>query len=60
MVRVLGMKKPCYFPSGVGSVRRADRLGHDEDLARSGIPQHAYAIFKILQKSGSRPRNAAQ
>ncbi|CAL9760765.1 unnamed protein product [Musa acuminata subsp. burmannicoides] len=64
--RVVGMKKTLVFHDGraphgarTNWVMHEYRL-EDDELTRSGIPQDAYVVCRIFQKSGAGPRNGAQ
>ncbi|KAJ8490449.1 hypothetical protein OPV22_012170 [Ensete ventricosum] len=64
--RVVGMKKTLVFHAGraphgsrTNWVMHEYRL-EDEELAHSGVPQDAYVVCRIFQKSGSGLQNGAQ
>ncbi|WOK92778.1 NAC domain-containing protein [Canna indica] len=64
--RVVGMKKTLVYHSGrAPHGTRTNWIMHeyrllDEKLAKSGVPQDAYVVCRIFQKSGAGPQNGAQ
>ncbi|XP_010490950.1 PREDICTED: NAC domain-containing protein 78-like isoform X4 [Camelina sativa] len=64
--RVVGMKKTLVYHKGraprgerTNWVMHEYRLS-DEDLKRAGVPQEAYVLCRIFQKSGTGPKNGEQ
>lgn len=64
--RTIGVKKTLVYHAGrAPRGQRTNWVMHeyrleDEDLTRAGIPQDAYVVCRIFQKSGSGPQNGAQ
>lgn len=64
--RTVGMIKTLVFHSGhAPHGERTDWVMHeyrivDTDLADAGVPQDAYVLCKVFQKSGPGPKNGAQ
>ncbi|XP_077253192.1 NAC domain-containing protein 78-like isoform X2 [Tasmannia lanceolata] len=64
--RTVGMKKTLVFH--IGRAPRGDRTNwvmheyrlEDEELGQAGIPQDAFVLCRIFQKSGSGPKNGEQ
>ncbi|CAA0400608.1 unnamed protein product [Arabidopsis thaliana] len=64
--RVVGMKKTLVYHKGraprgerTNWVMHEYRLS-DEDLKKAGVPQEAYVLCRIFQKSGTGPKNGEQ
>nr|AAF09254.1 NAC2 [Arabidopsis thaliana] len=64
--RILGMKKTLVYHKGraprgekTNWVMQEYRLS-DEDLKKAGVPQEAYVLCRIFQKSGTVPKNGEQ
>ncbi|CAN4114298.1 unnamed protein product [Withania somnifera] len=64
--QVVGMKKTLVYHSGrAPRGQRTNRVMHEyrlieEELDRAGIPQDAFVLGRVFQKSGAGPKNGEQ